>query len=73
MNALLGFPTAEAHQKVRAGGSRQRHARQAPRSITPAGVFAFIAAQLAGMLTAVALRAWLWPMGVEESIRIAQT
>jgi glycerol uptake facilitator-like aquaporin len=29
--------------------------------IAPAGVLAFIAAQLAGMLVAVAVAAWLWP------------
>jgi glycerol uptake facilitator-like aquaporin len=38
--------------------------------IAPAGVVAFIAAQLAGMLTAVALRAWLWPKGAKETMRI---
>jgi glycerol uptake facilitator-like aquaporin len=31
--------------------------------IAPAGVFAFIAAQLVGMLAAVAIGAWLWPKG----------
>jgi glycerol uptake facilitator-like aquaporin len=39
--------------------------------IAPPSVFAFVAAQLAGMLTAVALRAWLWPKGVKETMRIA--
>jgi glycerol uptake facilitator-like aquaporin len=39
--------------------------------IAPAGVFAFIAAQLVGMLTAVALRTSLWPKGVKETMRIA--
>ena len=29
--------------------------------IVPSGVLAFIVAQLAGMLAAVALRPWLWP------------
>jgi glycerol uptake facilitator-like aquaporin len=32
--------------------------------IAPAGVLAFIAAQLVGMLAAVAIGAWLWPNGV---------
>ena len=29
--------------------------------IAPAGVLAFIIAQLAGMLAAVAIAVWLWP------------
>jgi glycerol uptake facilitator-like aquaporin len=29
--------------------------------IAPAGVLGFVAAQLAGMLTAVAVASWLWP------------
>jgi glycerol uptake facilitator-like aquaporin len=29
--------------------------------IAPAGVLAFIVAQLVGMLVAVAIAAWLWP------------
>ncbi len=32
--------------------------------IAPAGVLAFIAAQLVGMLAAVTIGAWLWPKGV---------
>jgi glycerol uptake facilitator-like aquaporin len=39
--------------------------------IAPAGVTAFIAAQLIGMLTAVAITAWLWPKGAKETMRIA--
>jgi glycerol uptake facilitator-like aquaporin/protein-tyrosine-phosphatase len=35
--------------------------------IAPAGVPAFIAAQLVGMLMAVALGAWLWPKGCKAS------
>jgi glycerol uptake facilitator-like aquaporin len=31
--------------------------------IAPAGVLAFIVAQLVGMLVAVATGAWLWPKG----------
>jgi hypothetical protein len=30
--------------------------------IAPGGVLAFIASQLAGMLAAVALARWLWPL-----------
>jgi glycerol uptake facilitator-like aquaporin len=39
--------------------------------IAPGDVLAFIAAQLVGMLTAVAMGAWLWPKGVTETMRIA--
>ncbi len=39
--------------------------------IAPAGVTAFIAAQLIGTLTAVAITAWLWPKGAKETTRIA--
>jgi glycerol uptake facilitator-like aquaporin len=39
--------------------------------IAPADVLAFIAAQLVGMLAAVAIGAWLWPKGVKETMRIA--
>jgi glycerol uptake facilitator-like aquaporin len=39
--------------------------------ITPAGVVAFIAAQLVGMLAAVAIRAWLWPKDAKETGRKA--
>jgi glycerol uptake facilitator-like aquaporin len=39
--------------------------------IAPAGVTAFIAAQLVGTLTAVAITAWLWPKGAKETMRIA--
>ena len=34
--------------------------------IAPGGVLAFIAAQLAGMLVAVAIGAWLWPKPAKE-------
>jgi glycerol uptake facilitator-like aquaporin len=34
--------------------------------IAPAGVLAFIAAQLVGMLVAVAVAVWLWPKGSSE-------
>ena len=36
--------------------------------IAPPGVAAFIVAQLVGMLGAVAMRAWLWPPGVKETL-----
>jgi glycerol uptake facilitator-like aquaporin len=36
--------------------------------IAPPGVAAFIVAQLVGMLAAVAMRAWLWPPGVKETL-----
>ena len=39
--------------------------------IAPAGVAAFIAAQLVGMLTAVATGAWLCPKGAKETMRIS--
>jgi glycerol uptake facilitator-like aquaporin len=39
--------------------------------IAPAGVTAFIAAQLIGTLIAVAITAWLWPKGAKETARIA--
>jgi glycerol uptake facilitator-like aquaporin len=39
--------------------------------IAPADVTAFIAAQLIGMLTAVAITAWLWPKAAKETVRIA--
>jgi glycerol uptake facilitator-like aquaporin len=34
--------------------------------IAPTGVPAFIAAQLVGMLLAVAVGVWLWPKGAKE-------
>jgi glycerol uptake facilitator-like aquaporin len=34
--------------------------------IAPAGVVAFIAAQLVGMLAAVAVGAWLWPKAAKD-------
>jgi glycerol uptake facilitator-like aquaporin len=39
--------------------------------IAPAGVTAFITAQLIGMLTAVATRASLWPKGAKETTQTA--
>jgi glycerol uptake facilitator-like aquaporin len=39
--------------------------------IAPAGAAAFIAAQLVGMLTAVAIGAWLWPKSAKETMRSA--
>jgi glycerol uptake facilitator-like aquaporin len=38
--------------------------------IAPAGVLAFVAAQLVGMLAAATIGAWLWPKGVTETMRI---
>ena len=38
--------------------------------IAPAGVLAFIAAQLVGMLIAAAIGAWLWPKSVTETMWI---
>jgi glycerol uptake facilitator-like aquaporin len=37
--------------------------------IAPSGVLAFIAAQLVGMLAAVAVGAWLWPMAAKDIVR----
>jgi glycerol uptake facilitator-like aquaporin len=37
--------------------------------IAPSGVLAFIAAQLGGMLTAVAIGAWLWPRATKDIAR----
>ena len=36
--------------------------------IAPSGVLAFIAAQLGGMLTAVAVGAWLWPKAAKDGV-----
>ena len=36
--------------------------------IAPAGVLAFVAAQLVGMVAAAATGAWLWPKGVTEIV-----
>jgi glycerol uptake facilitator-like aquaporin len=38
--------------------------------IAPAGVAAFIAAQVAGMLMAVAVGAWLWPPPAKNAMRV---
>jgi glycerol uptake facilitator-like aquaporin len=40
--------------------------------IAPAGVIAFIGAQLLGMLAAVVLARWLWPIEVLKSARFAR-
>jgi glycerol uptake facilitator-like aquaporin len=37
--------------------------------VAPSGVVAFIAAQLFGMLAAVATGAWLWPKSGKETVR----
>jgi glycerol uptake facilitator-like aquaporin len=37
--------------------------------IAPSGVLAFIAAQLGGTLTAVAVGAWLWPKAGKDVVR----
>jgi glycerol uptake facilitator-like aquaporin len=39
--------------------------------IAPSGLLAFIAAQLVGMLTAVAVGAWLWPKAAKGFVRMA--
>jgi glycerol uptake facilitator-like aquaporin len=48
-------------------------ARSLSNTFTPAGVLAFIAAQLAGMLVAVAVAVWLWPNKVAWKNQKART